>query len=213
MSEPVQVKVCGITRAADAKLALEQGANCLGFIFVPTSPRAVGFDDVRKVRAEIPACRTVYVQIRPSVEELQRAVAEGFAAYQLYCPASEDRALVQAWSAIASPEKLWLAPKIGPEEDFPEDLLPLAETFLIDTYSKDAYGGTGKTGNWDRFREWAERWPEKRWILAGGLKPENVAEAVRGSGASFLDVSSGVEEAPGRKSPERVSAFFAAVRM
>lgn len=209
MKGGVEVKVCGITRAPDAELAADLGAGFLGFNFHPASPRAIDYATFDDLRPNLPPAKRVYVQVRPRVDELQRALEADFHFFQLHFPAAEDAGLVEQWAAIVSPAKLWLAPKIAPGEDFPAHLLPFAETFLLDTYRRNVYGGTGEAGDWKRFREWAAKWPEKRWILAGGLRPENVAAALRETGTSFIDVNSGVEERPGWKNPERMRALFA----
>ena len=88
---------------------------------------------------------------------------------------------------------------------------PLADSFLIDAFSTDAYGGTGKTADWSGFAEWKSLWPDKEWILAGGLSPENVSRAVAISGAGRVDANSGVESAPGIKDSAKVRAFFASL--
>lgn len=208
MKGGVQVKICGITRLTDARLAVELGADFLGFIFYPNSSRCIDYETYRQLRAELPQAPRVYVQVRPEADELKQALEEGFDAFQIHFPADENRQTVGEWSAIVGAERLWLAPKIAPGNPFPEDLLPLARTFLLDTFREDSYGGTGATGDWDRFRAWSERWPEKRWILAGGLNPENIRSAVESAGLSFLDVNSGVEASPGRKDADRLRALF-----
>ncbi|MEX2381651.1 MAG: phosphoribosylanthranilate isomerase [Opitutales bacterium] len=212
MSTTTQVKVCGLTNGADAELAVELGCDFLGFIFYRKSPRAISPAAFRELRPHLSAANRVYVQVRPDPEDLRAAADEGFEFFQLHFSAGEDLRLIEAWAEIVSPPKLWLAPKIAPGEDFPEQLRDYAETFLIDTYRKESFGGTGETGDWTRFREWSELSPDKRWVLAGGLKPENIVEAIRATGAGVVDVSSGIEERPGKKDHVRMRAFFAAVK-
>lgn len=210
MTKKVQIKVCGITDPTDAELAVRLGADFLGFIFYAKSPRAVSVEDFRILREAVPSAKRGYVQVRPEPDELRRMADEGFDFFQLHFPAGEDLRLIEQWAEIVSPAKLWLAPKVAPGDPFPAELLVYAETFLIDTYRKDRFGGTGETGDWNRFREWSGNWPEKRWVLAGGLKPENLEEAVEKSGATVADIASGIEERPGKKDHARMRRLFAA---
>lgn len=211
-SADIQVKVCGITNQADAEAAAGFGADYLGVIFYPKSPRAVTMAEFRTFGKDLPTTvKRVYVQVRPEPEALREAAAEGFDFFQIHFGATEDRRLIESWSKAVSPEKLWLAPRIAPGEALPNDLLPLAATFLIDTYRKDHFGGTGETGDWWRFRGWREKHPGKRWVLAGGLNPENILPALAASGADFVDVNSGVEVTPGKKDHRKMREFFAAL--
>ena len=85
--------------------------------------------------------------------------------------------------------------------------LPLAATFLLDTFHAAGFGGSGKTGDWAKFARYRETYPQHTWILAGGLSPDNVAEAVAQSGAFFVDVNSGVETSPGVKDHAKLRAL------
>lgn len=213
MKTKIQVKVCGLTNAADADVAARLGCDFLGFIFHPPSPRGISLDVFGDLRPDLPPGKLVYVQVRPDSDELRAAVDNGFDFFQLHFPAAEDPRMIKAWAEIISPARLWLAPKIAPGEKFPGEIRDFAETFLIDTYRKESFGGTGETGDWTRFRAWSQAYPEKRWVLAGGLKPENICEAIRTTGAAIVDANSGIEERPGKKDPARMRAFFAAVKL
>ena len=105
----------------------------------------------------------------------------------------------------------WLAPKLPPGEDVPAAWLPLAKHFLLDTFHAQTFGGTGQTGDWPKFARHRRNHPDKTWILAGGLNPANVGAALRESGATFLDVNSGVETAPGVKDHNLLKKFIVAV--
>ena len=211
MNPKTKVKICGIKQPEDAALAVDLGAAFLGFIFHPKSPRALDWTAYRALRKDLPAVRRVYVQVSPEPEELRRAEQEGFDFFQLHFPSDESPELIEQWATIVSPARLWLAPRIAPTEDFPASILPWAETFLVDTFRKETFGGTGETGDWGRFRQWAAAHPEKRWILAGGLSPENIVRAVAESGAGTVDVNSGIETSPGIKGHDRMRALFAAL--
>ena len=86
-------------------------------------------------------------------------------------------------------------------------LLPFAKHFLLDTFHADSFGGTGQIGDWPKFARHRQVHPEKTWILAGGLNAENIGDAVRASGARFVDVNSGVESAPGVKDHAKLKRF------
>ena len=105
-------------------------------------------------------------------------------------------------------ERLWLAPKLPEDSPFPKYLLPLADSFLVDTYQENAFGGSGETGDWDTFWALRETYTDKNWILAGGLSPDNVKDAITCTGTQHLDVNSGVETTPRKKNHQKLQAFF-----
>ncbi len=205
------VKVCGLTSAADASLASEAGADYLGFIFFPKSPRALTLEKFQEMRGALPAKPWVYVQVNPDPAELRRAVEEGFSFVQVHCPAATVEDALPGWLDAVGRERLWLAIKRPVEDPIPPVCLERVDTFLIDTYRQDVFGGSGETGDWGAFRQLATKYPDKNWVLAGGLSPDNLREAVRRSGARMVDVGSGVESEPGRKDPQRLQALFAAL--
>nr|WP_246455861.1 phosphoribosylanthranilate isomerase [Ruficoccus amylovorans] len=205
------VKVCGITRWADAELALELGADYIGMICYAKSPRAVTLEQARDLCNRIPAGKRVFVDVATGTDELENFADLGFDAFQLHFDLDLSLATVAAWSGIVGPEALWLAPRLPVEEDFPQPILEFADTVVLDAHSKAVYGGSGQTGDWGRFADLSTLYQHKRWVLAGGLSPENVAEAVRQSGATMIDVNSGVESSPGVKDPARLRALFAAL--
>jgi len=206
------LKVCGQTRAEDAHVAAEVGADYLGFILYPNSPRAVTLERYAEIAPELPAGpRRVAVMVEPTTDELASAVAAGFNFFQIHCAHTTPLATVQGWSMQVGAHHLWLAPKLPPGEDVPMDWLPLAATFLLDTFHAGGFGGSGKTGDWTKFARYRETHPQHTWILAGGLSPDNVADAVAKSGAFFIDVNSGVETSPGVKDHAKLRALAAAL--
>ncbi len=207
MINGIELKICGITRLADAEVANLIGADYLGFILYPKSPRFVSLAVFEKLRPRLPQSRKVAVMVRPTIEELATVRDAGFEFFQLHFDPDADRSLVEAWGTVVSPDRLWLAPRLAPDQFFPDWLLPLADTFLVDTFREDSFGGSGETGDWNRFRNLQTAHPEKKWILAGGLAPENVSEALARTGAKTVDVNSGVERAPGTKDPEKLEAL------
>ena len=202
----VSVKICGITNLEDALLAADLGADALGFIFYPPSPRSVAPDAARAIIAQLPPFVTtvgVFVdEEAATVKEL--AVGVGLDWLQLhgretpeYCR-SLDRRIIKAFRIQDEKSLAGLAAYRG-----------AAQAFLLDTYKKGQVGGTGETFDWDLAREARKYGPV---ILAGGLTPENVAQAMDAAQPQAVDVASGVEAAPGKKDPEKLRAFFAAVK-
>jgi phosphoribosylanthranilate isomerase len=120
--------------------------------------------------------------------------------------------VISAWAERVGPARLWLAPRLPPAVDLYPELLPLADTFLLDTYHPEKMGGTGEAGDWAKFRRYREENPAQRWILSGGLHDQNVGAALSATGAKYVDVNSGVEQAPGIKSPAKLQAFAQALR-
>lgn len=209
----IQFKICGLTRAEDARLAVELGANFLGFILYEKSPRYVALGDAAELARGAPhGPKRVAVMVEPTLEELDWAQEAGFDRFQIHARADLPLAVVRGWSEAVGARELWLAPKLPPGVAFPVDWLPLADTFLVDTYHADGFGGSGKTGDWSGFSTLAAAYPEKTWVLAGGLSPGNMAEARRQSGARFVDVNSGVESAPGVKDATKLRALAAVLR-
>lgn len=211
MINGVRLKVCGITSLVDADAADAVGADFLGFIFYPKSPRAVAMAQYQAMSERLPPRKRVAVCVEPTAAELAALVALDFDRFQIHCRAETPVATVAAWSQLAGRARLWLAPKLPPAEDVPRDWLPQAETFLLDTFHADKFGGTGETGDWAKFKRHQSAHPDKTWILSGGLTPENIAAAAAATGAKFVDVNSGVEQAPGVKSPAKLQAFVLAL--
>ena len=101
---------------------------------------------------------------------------------------------------------------LASEGTFPEDILDYADTILIDTFVKDQFGGTGKLGDWARFNALKEAYPQTNWVLAGGLSPSNLLQALASTAASHLDINSGVETAPGIKDEVKLREAFKVLR-
>ena len=212
MINGVRLKVCGITSLVDADAADAVGADCLGFIFYPKSPRMVTPTQYQAMSEHLPSCKKVAVCVEPTPIDLVRLVELGFDYYQVHFKAGEPLPHVASWAQAVGRPRLWLAPKLPPEQDVKPEWLKLAGTFLLDTYHADKFGGTGETGDWPKFKRHREAHPGENWILSGGLTPENITAAVTASGAKFVDVNSGVEQAPGIKSPAKLKAFVLALQ-
>ncbi len=204
------IKVCGITRAADAAVALSYGADYLGINGWMGSARYVAKAQRAALLREIPTEKRVAVVVHPTVAEAQALLAEGFAKVQVHfdplAPECDPAALADA----LGPDRLWLAPKLADGEVWPAELLNFTHTCLHDAHAKGAFGGTGKQGDWTRFRSLQNAHPRHVWFLAGGLGPANIVEAVQ-AGARHLDLNSGVEISPGVKSTEKLAEVWTAL--
>ncbi len=208
----LKIKICGITRAEDGELALALGADYVGMICYEKSPRAVDAMEARQLCNTFPPGKRVFVDVNTGTHELENFGDMGFDKFQIHCAYDMDIATVAAWSGIVGRENLWLAPKWPPGEPFPQLVLEFCDTVLVDTFHKDAYGGTGETGDWGRFADLLALYPHKEFILAGGLNPGNISDAIRESGAHFVDVNSGVEREPGLKDADKLRELFRILR-
>ena len=197
------LKICGITRLTDARHAVEEGATALGFVFWPHSPRVVTLDRVAAIVAALPSdVMTVGVFVNESLEGLLRAVAEtGLTTVQLH--GEEPPALADA---IGVPV---LRSVTLENAERSMAVWPADTTFLLDASDPVRRGGTGSAVDWLRAADVAR---VRRTILAGGLTPENVGGAVRSVRPFGVDVSSGVEEAPGIKDADKVARFLDGAR-
>ena len=213
MIDGIRLKVCGLTTLVDAEFVDRAGADALGFILYPKSPRYISLLQYKAMAPRLPEGRKrVAVMVEPAANELEDAKEAGFDCFQIHFdPSKVPITTVAAWSQAVGPKRLWLAPKLPPGAEAGGDLLPLADTFLIDTFHADGFGGSGRTGDWAGFARQQAAHPEKTWILAGGLTPENITAALAESGAKFVDVNSGVEVAPGVKDHAKVRQLVVAI--
>ena len=211
MINGIRLKVCGITSLVDADAADAVGADFLGFIFYPKSPRWVSNPQYRAMLERLPPRKKVAVSVEPTVVDLAKQAEHGFDFFQIHFNPQTPLTTINSWAETVGLSRLWLAPRLPPAVEIYPELMPLTDTFLIDTFHPDKMGGTGETGDWVKFKRYQETFVTKHWILSGGLDPHNVAAAVTATGAKFIDVNSGVEQAPGIKSPAKLQAFVLAL--
>lgn len=196
-----------------AEMVLAEGADFVGVIVFPGSPRHVETGRISEILSVVPRGRRVMVDVAPSTVDLETGRDMGFDFFQIHFPLETTMADLAAWAGIVGRSRLWVAPKISEETmSFPQILLEFADTVVLDTWHKNLYGGTGQTGDWRKFQDWSTLFSHKKWILAGGLNPGNVREAVSSTGAELVDVNSGVESAPGIKDPQLLRELFRALR-
>lgn len=194
----IPVKICGLTREEDARLAWDCGASALGFIFHPASPRAVTARRVRQIREELPPeafCVGVFVDLPPeSINEI--AEEAGLDAVQLH-----GRETPGTCAALTRP-----VIKAIRAEDLPKLKDYAVSAFLLDAVHPTLAGGTGLKADWHLASRIAQRNP---LILAGGLTPDNILEATECVRPAGLDVCSGVEAAPGLKDAALLKSLLA----
>lgn len=211
MIDGIRFKVCGLTSLVDAELADRCGADYLGFIFHPKSPRYLPLEQFRAMKSRLPERRKVAVAVEPTVAELTALRDAGFDYFQLHFRPDLPPAQLRAWSETVGEKHLWLAPKLPPGSSVSAEALAAARFILFDTYRADGFGGSGQTGDWPSFARHQAEHPKHFWILAGGLNPENVGSALAQTAARLVDVNSGVESAPGVKDREKLKRFVVAL--
>jgi phosphoribosylanthranilate isomerase len=200
-----RIKVCGITNWTDARRAFEGGCDALGFNFYPPSPRYIEPAKARRIAARLPeGVAAVGVFVNESLEVVLRiarlvgldyAQLHGEESPELLRDVTERLPAIKAFRVVP---RFRLA-SLGKYE--------AAAAFLLDGFHPRLRGGTGRTVDWSLARRAARYGPI---VLAGGLRPENVAEAIRRARPAAVDVSSGVEAAPGRKDKVKLQDFLEA---
>ncbi len=202
----VRIKICGLREEAGWDAAVEAGADWLGLNFFPRSPRFLTPAEAGRLAARgTGGAGLVGLFVAPFEDAAVRAVLDAvpLAALQIYGPVAglRERFGMPVWPAIG----------VGTEADLPR-AAPRAERLLIEAKPPRGAtrpGGNAATFDWRIMRGWKAPVP---WTLAGGLTPDNVAEAIRISGATAVDVSSGVERTPGVKDPMLIRTFAAVAR-
>src|SRR4051794_11136126 len=206
----IHVKICGLTTLADSLVAIEAGADALGFVLYPGSRRYV---DVRKASdwmINLPKHVTkVAVLVDPTLDDVIETVALAFIdAVQLHGSESEELCRRIAEEGIRF-SKAWPASSNGKVNTIPNFH---TKTIVLDSKTRRGFGGTGETFDWSAGQKFVQDHPHLQVVVAGGLTVENVAEAVRMMRPFGVDVTSGIESSPGRKDPARTRDFIRAVR-
>lgn len=209
---PVRVKVCGLRSIADIEAAAAAGASYAGFVFFPPSPRNLTIEGARNLALEAPIGLAKVALLVDADDRLIDGILARVPIdiLQLHGNETPDR-VAQVRDRFGLP--VMKAVGVATQADLPAlDVYgQVADMLLVDAKAPKGAalpGGNGLSFDWRLIA--GRRWPCP-WMLAGGLTPENVAEAVRLTGARQVDVSSGVESAPGVKSPARIAAFVAAL--
>ena len=201
----VKVKICGITSIGDAEAAVGAGADALGLMFYPGSPRRISVETAQAIERRLPPfIIRVGVFADPAPEDVFSAMHQ-CALNLLQFHGHETPEFCRQFGIMTMKAfRIQNAQSLLEIPDYQTD------AFLLDSYAPGLAGGTGETFNWALAVEAGKF--GKPIFLAGGLTPENVADAVRTVRPFGVDVSSGVEQSPGKKDPEKMRAFIAAVR-
>jgi phosphoribosylanthranilate isomerase len=200
----IRIKICGITNLDDARAAVDEGADAIGFIFYSKSPRVISFRKAGEiVRALPPFVSSVGVFVNESEVNIREAVKEANLTHvQLH---GEESPLFC--------QQLGLNVIKAFRIEVPEDLDPIKDFsvrgILLDSCQKAQYGGTGKSFDWKMLSRFS---PGKPIILSGGLNAENVREAIELCSPYAVDVSSGVERSPGIKEGDKMKRFIRIVK-
>jgi phosphoribosylanthranilate isomerase len=240
----IWIKICGITNLDDALLATDAGANAIGFVFYPKSPRHVIAETAQSIVKRLPpGIQKVGVFVNQTVAQVRDTVKRaGLTAVQLH--GAEDKQFsLSLFGALANgvsrptilrsfPAQIFDKPAeepvgwdpvavglVEPDEAYKGKrvhkihVAKNGDLFLLDSSTAGKLGGTGKTFDWERVQPWAGIINSiSKLIVAGGLHPGNVEEAIHVLHPWGVDVSTGVEREPGKKDPRKVRAFIRAVR-
>lgn len=196
------VKICGLARREDVEAAVAFGASYVGFVLWARSPRAATLDMVRAIAPALPAAVTpVGVFVNPTADDINAAADAGIRLAQVHGAGAMtfEQARVPIIRAV----------HLAPAGDELDPNVP-DEVILLDAHDPVKVGGTGRTIDWARAARIAKH---RRVILAGGLTPDNVAQAISDVRPFAVDVASGVEAAPGIKDHDKMRAFINAARL
>lgn len=200
-----RIKICGITRPEDARVAVQSGADALGLVFYPKSPRAVSLAQATEIAAAVPAFVTLVALFVDETAERVSRVLESVPIDTLQFHGDEDEAFC---AQFARP---WIkALRVRPDTDLVASCQRYASArgILLDAWQEGVPGGTGKTFDWSLISSGLPL----PLLLAGGLNPANVGSAIEAARPFAVDVSGGVEAKPGIKDPEKIRQFIAAVQ-
>ncbi|MDO9477348.1 MAG: phosphoribosylanthranilate isomerase [Pseudohongiella sp.] len=208
MPSRTRVKICGITRPADARLAAQLGADALGLVFYAGSKRAVSIEQAQQIRAVVPAfVSLVGLFVNPTQKQVESVLAD----VHLDCVQfhGDETPAFCASFGVPYVKALRMAPSLSTADDVLTliDQYATASGILLDAWDPLQAGGTGKQFDWSLAAQCVQQ-SELPIILAGGLEAGNAALAIEQVRPWALDLSSGVESEPGLKDPQRLTAFF-----
>ena len=203
----MRIKICGITQPEQGTAIADAGATALGFICASTSPRYVSPTQIRAVVEQLPEnVHRIGVFVNSSAEEICQIVpAAGLTGVQLH--GDETPEFCQQLRSMLPDVEIIKALRVRNSEALAEAevYFDLVDTLLLDAYHPQMVGGTGKTLDWQSLQRFQPSCP---WLLAGGLTPDNVLDALNQVNPSGIDLSSGVERAPGDKDLNKVAKLF-----
>lgn len=203
----MRVKICGITKPDQGKAIAQLGATALGFICVPSSPRYITPEKIREIVNTLPInIDKIGVFVNTTIENICKTfTTSGLTAVQLHGDESPD--FCQLLRESLPNNEIIKALRIKTIDDLERaDIYSnCVDTLLLDAYHPNQFGGTGKTIDWENLQQFK---PKSPWFLAGGLTPDNIKEALSKIHPDGIDLSSGVEYAPGDKNLVKVAQLF-----
>lgn len=199
----MRIKICGVTNLEDALVIADAGADAIGFVFYPASPRVIQPKEVREIIRHLPPYITT-VGVLADQEEEAESIIETCGLDLVQFQGNESPKVCERLGA-----RVVKAIRVKDRSSLDQMKNYQVRAYVLDAYRKDQLGGTGETFDWGLAIE-AKKFG--RIILAGGLGPDNVTEAIRRVKPMGVDVSSGVEEKLGKKSPKKVRQFIQAAR-
>lgn len=205
MAHRTRIKFCGLTRPGDVRLAGELGVDALGFIFVPGSKRSLDPAQAESLRGAVPPLTHVVALFMDPDEALVRSAIRALRPTLLQFHGREDAAFCERFG-LPYVKTLAMGEGVAAAESL-ATRYPSTDAFLLDGHKAGEQGGQGARFDWTHLPTLP-----KPWVLAGGLTPDNVFEAVRQARPFGVDVSSGIEGAPGQKDGERMHRFVEEVR-
>ena len=199
-----KIKICGITNMEDAQVAADFGADALGFIFYKESKRYVDPQVAMSIISSLPPfITTVGVFVNQELDEIsQIKETTGIQVVQLHGDETPEFVSSIPFNAIK-------AIRVKDKSDLDKVAQYAGQAILFDTYSDKEYGGTGESFDWSILNDMSST---KKIVLSGGLNPENILEAVKIVGPYAVDVSSGVEDKPGKKDHTKIKRFIEAIK-
>lgn len=207
----MRVKICGLTKPEQALAIARLGATALGFICVPQSPRYISTDRVKTIVKELPLeVDKIGVFANADREEIAAFVAVGLTGVQLH--GDESPEFCQQLKQLLPEVEIIKALRIKNAQYLSaiNDYANCVDTLLLDAYHPQLLGGTGTTLNWETLKQFCPNLP---WLLAGGLTPDNILDALKKLNPGGIDLSSGVERSPGDKDLDKVAKLFDKLRV
>ncbi|KJS80558.1 MAG: hypothetical protein JM58_18555 [Peptococcaceae bacterium BICA1-8] len=207
------IKICGLTNLKDARLAVSLGADAIGFIFT-ASKRKVSPEKVREIIAALPPEGEKIGVFVDEEKEKVRKIAEfcGLTGLQFHGSESPEYCRNFINDKYQIIKAFRVDEKRGWDEVIPHVRKKTVNRILLDTFVSGLYGGTGKAFSWNLVPEARKNWGEIPFIMAGGLNPDNVVQAIREGKPWGIDVGSGVEKEPGKKDGEKLKVLISRVR-
>ena len=201
------IKICGISKNEHIQCLIENNSSAIGFVAYPPSPRFVTPDQVRELCRNIPAqIAKVLVVVNMTKEEILPYLEAGINTIQFHGNESADFAKVFNCH-------IWRAVRLHDESQINEEINFPCEKFVLDAAPKNAAlpGGTGELGDWELTKKFVDQCT-KPVLVAGGISMDNVCDALKITGAAGIDLSSGVEDSPGKKSSDKINQLFSKLK-